>query len=205
MDGARPPSQPERDPQTGQLHASDDLYRNFAANIPGIAYRATLFSESNLLIVEGDSEPICGLPIDHFREGGLKELLEIIHGTRAKHESHLRRVDTPSQITVPILTNRNDVCARLGIITLPRRQHRYREAPNVNPVSVGGVPPTLLRHPHCLCGLLNFALRLKPSPQPSPCEGEGVVVPHFLIVDGVLPGSRTATALVFPIPLKYPE
>ncbi|MEQ8315821.1 MAG: PAS domain-containing protein [Phycisphaerales bacterium] len=56
----------------------DDLYRSFAANIPGIAYRATLSTEAGLLLVEGDSKPICGLPVEHFRIGGLQAMLDIV-------------------------------------------------------------------------------------------------------------------------------
>lgn len=76
------PSDPRRtsdqERPTGKLPDSDEVYRSFAANIPGIAYRATLAKDAELILVEGDSKPICGMPIEHFRTGGLQAMFDIV-------------------------------------------------------------------------------------------------------------------------------
>ncbi len=79
---AQQPSDPHGIPDEGRsadrLMSGNDVYRSFAANIPGIAYRATLANDASLILVEGDSKPICGMPIEHFRNVGLQAMLDIV-------------------------------------------------------------------------------------------------------------------------------
>ena len=66
--------------RTRQLNESEERYRSFASNIPGIAYRAEWGGDQGVLLAEGISEPICGIPIDRFKGvGGVEEMFKIVH------------------------------------------------------------------------------------------------------------------------------
>lgn len=88
--------------RTLQLRESEERYKSFASNIPGIAYRAQWGEQAKILLIEGVSESICGLPVSHFRTHGFEAFVSVIHESdrSSVFEAVERAISTSEPVTI---------------------------------------------------------------------------------------------------------